>query len=78
MLSFVGVLMLRQAAPAVLGLVLGLAIGVLAASRRKTRGYQGMPTNQHTDYGPPMGYAVLYPPMRSDRNPFGQEQSRLR
>jgi len=78
MLSFIGVPTLRQAAPAVLGLVLGLAIGALAASRRTARGYQGMPTNQHTNYGPPMGYAVLYPPMQSDRNPFGQEQSRLR
>ncbi len=78
MLSVVGFPTLRQAAPAVVGLVLGLAIGILAASRRTARGYQEMPTSQQTHYGPPMGYAVLYPPMQSDSNPFGHGQSRLR
>ena len=78
MLSVVGLPTLRQAAPAVVGLVLGVAIGVLAASRRTARGYQEMPTSQQTDYGPPMGYAVLYPPMQFDRTPFEQGQSRLR
>jgi len=77
MLSVVGLPTLRQAAPAVVGLVLGVAIGVLAASRRTARGYQEMPTSQQTDYGPPMGYAVLYPPMQFDRTPFEQGQSRL-
>jgi hypothetical protein len=78
MLSVVGFPTLRQAAPAVVGLILGVAIGVLAASRRTARGYQEMPTSQQTDYGPPMGYAVLYPPMQFDRTPFEQGQSRLR
>lgn len=41
MLSVVGLPSLRQAAPAVLGLALGVAIGVLAASRRTARGHEG-------------------------------------
>lgn len=61
MLSVVGLPMLRRAAPGAIGLLLGVAIGVLAASRRGARGDRGSAPD-HTGYGPPMGYGQFYPP----------------
>lgn len=56
-LSVVVLPMLRQVAPGVVGLLVGVAIGVFAASRRGSRGDRGP-----TGYTPPMGYGPVYPP----------------
>jgi len=77
MLSVVGLPTLRQAAPAVVGLVLGVVIGVLAASRRTTPGHQERVPSP-TDYGPPMVCGSVYLPMQWDRNASGQRRRKLR
>jgi carbon monoxide dehydrogenase subunit G len=61
MLSVVGLPTLRQAAPGVIGLLVGVAIGVLVASRRTRRGDRGLAQGP-TGYPPPMGYGPGYPP----------------
>lgn len=78
MLSVVGLPGLRQAAPAVFGLALGVAIGVLASSRRTARGYQERPPGPTDYYGPPMVCGSVYLPMHWDRNAFGQGRKKLR
>ena len=60
-LSVVGLPMLRQVAPGVVGLLVGVAIGVFAASRRGRRGDRGSAPGP-TGYTPPMGYGPVYPP----------------
>ncbi len=62
MLSVVGAPMLRQAAPAVAGLALGLLIGNLVASRKTLRAYQEIIRLMH--YGPAYG-----PPTKWWRRP---------
>ncbi len=66
MLSVVGLPGLRQAAPAVLGLALGVAIGALAASRRTGRGQEGGLPSPTGYYGPPMIYGSVYLPLHRD------------
>jgi hypothetical protein len=73
MLSVVGLPSLRQAAPAVLGLALGVALGVLAASRRTGRGQEGgapSPTGYYD--GPPMICGSVYLPLQRDVGALGQ------
>ena len=60
-LSVVVLPMLRQVAPWVVGLLVGVAIGVFAASRRGSRGDRGSAPGP-TGYTPPMGYGPVYPP----------------
>jgi carbon monoxide dehydrogenase subunit G len=77
MLSVVGLPTLRQAAPAAVGLILGVVIGVLTASRRSTRGHQERPPSP-ADYGTPMVCGSVYLPMQWDRNASGQRRRSLR
>lgn len=72
MLSVVGLPSLRQAAPAILGIALGVAIGALAASRRTARGHgEGPPTPMHY-HGPPMVCGSVYLPLQWNRDALGQ------
>jgi carbon monoxide dehydrogenase subunit G len=72
MLSVVGLPMLRQAAPGIIGLLAGIAIGALVASRRRRHGDWG-PAPGPMGYGPPpMGYGPAYPPTQWYWNPPGQ------
>jgi uncharacterized protein len=60
-LSVVGLPMLSRAAPGIIGLLVGIAIGILAASWRTRRGGRGSPQGP-MGYPPPMGYGPGYPP----------------
>ncbi len=60
-LSVVGLPTLRQAAPGVLGVLVGVAVGVLVASRWGRRGDRGFAQGP-MGYPPPMGYGPVYPP----------------
>ncbi|MDP9475349.1 MAG: hypothetical protein M3R38_06595, partial [Actinomycetota bacterium] len=72
MLSVVGLPSLHQAAPAVLGIALGVAIGALAASRRTARGRGEGPPNLMDYHGPPMVCGSVYLPLQWNRDAFGQ------
>ena len=71
MLSVVGTPMLRQAVPAVIGLLAGIAIGALAASLRRGRRDRGVAPGP-MGYPPPMGYGPGYPPPQWYWNPTEQ------
>ncbi|MDP9474474.1 MAG: SRPBCC family protein [Actinomycetota bacterium] len=76
MLSVVGLPSLRQAVPAVVGLALGVAIGVVAASRR-TAGVKEGPGGPAGYYnGPPMIYGSVYLPLQRDALGEGRRRAR--
>jgi carbon monoxide dehydrogenase subunit G len=72
MLSVVGAPLLRQAVPAVIGLLAGIAIGALAASLRRRRGDRRGVAPGPMGYPPPMGYGPGYPPPQWYWNPTEQ------
>lgn len=78
MLSVVGLPNLRQAAPALAGLVLGVAVGVLAASRRTARGRPERAPSPADYHGPPMVCGSVYLPLQWDRDALGDGRRRSR